>query len=211
MTRRFDPTPIPEAVLDRVLSALAHLPSAGFAQGIDALVLTTPAARDRFWAAAADPAWRARATTASGVAGRSGGAGASGAGAGVAGILAAPVVVVPVGDPDAYVTRYAEADKAASDLAGRPPGEWPVPYWLVDGAFAVLTLLLAAEAEGLGGLFFRLHAPADEVLAALGAPGGRTCIGAVALGRRASAEAPSGSPRRRPRRGLDEVVHREGW
>lgn len=192
MTRRFDPAPIDEAVLGRVLGALARLPSAGFAQGVDAVVLTTAEARGRFWEVASEPGWRARDPRA-------------------AGLLAAPVVVVPVGDPAAYTARYGEADKAASGLAGCPPDAWEVPYWLVDTSFAVLALLLAAEAEGLGALFFRLHGPPPAVLAALGVPAGRESVGALALGRRHAADRPSGSPGRRRRRGIDELVHREGW
>lgn len=191
MTRWFDPAPLDEASLARVLAVLGRLPSAGFAQGVDAVVCTTASSRARFWSAATAPSWRARPAA--------------------AGVLAAPVVVVPVGDPAAYVSRYAEPDKATSDLASRPAEAWPVPYWLVDAAFAVHSLLLAAAAEGLGALFFRLHAPATEVLAALGVPTGRTCIGALALGRRAEADQPSGSPQRRARRPVDEIVHREQW
>lgn len=192
MTRRFDPSPVEEHLLARVLGVLGHLPSAGFAQGVDALVLTTSSARDRFWSAATEASWR------------SGGRGA-------AGILAAPVVVVPVGDPAAYVARYGAPDKARSGLSNEPAEKWPVPYWLVDASFAVLALLLAAEAEGLGALFFRLHRPEDEVLAALGVPPGRTCVGALALGRRAADDRPSGSPGRRRRRPVAEIVHRETW
>lgn len=192
MTRRFDPAPVDEATLARVLGALGHLPSAGFAQGVDALVLTTAEARRRFWEAASEPAWRATAPQAPG-------------------LLAAPVVVVPVGDPGAYLARYGEPDKAASGLAGRPAAGWEVPYWLVDTSFAVLALLLAAEAEGLGALFFRLHGPTRDVLGTFGVPPGREAVGALALGRRHVADAPSGSPRRRRRRPLDELVHRDAW
>ena len=192
MTRRFDPRPVDETTLGRVLRALAHLPSAGFAQGVEALVLTSVEARGRFWGAASSAAWREGSTQA-------------------AGLLAAPVVVVPVGDPAAYVARYGEADKAGSGLAGVPPAGWDVPYWLVDTSFAVHALLLSAEAEGLGALFFRLHGPGDAVLGALGVPPGREAVGALALGYRAADERPSGSPRRRGRRALDALVHRDGW
>jgi nitroreductase len=191
MTRRFEPDPLPTATLERVLASLSRLPSAGFSQGVDAVVLTTPRARERFWQAASEPSWRASDAA--------------------AGLLAAPVIVVPVADPDAYLARYAEADKAGSGLSGRPASAWEVPYWLVDASFAVLALLLAAESEGLGGLFFRLHRPKEEVLAALGVPRQHEVVGAVALGRRQSTDRPSGSPTRRKRRRLDEIIHREGW
>lgn len=192
MTRRFDPRPVEEGRLTRVLEGLAHLPSAGFAQGVDTIVLTGHVARERFWAAASEADWRERSPQA-------------------AGLVAAPVIAVPVADPTAYAARYGEPDKAASGLAGRPVGEWDVPYWLVDASFAVLALLLGAEAEGLGALFFRLHRPAATVLGALGAPPGRLGIGAVALGHRAADDRPSGSPVRRRRRLPEELVHRDAW
>ena len=53
----------------------------------------------------------------------------------------------------AYVARYGEPDKAASGL-GRGADAWPVPFWLVDTAFATMTLLLAATDAGLGALFY---------------------------------------------------------
>ena len=63
------------------------------------------------------------------------------------GLLDAPVIALPLADPEAYVRRYGEPDKAASGL-GRSAEAWPVPYWTVDTAFAVMTLLLAAEERG---------------------------------------------------------------
>lgn len=192
MTRRFDPAPLDETILARVVGVLGHLPSAGFAQGVEALVLTAPAARRAFWEVASEASWRTGSPQAPG-------------------ILAAPAVVLPVADPQAYLARYAEADKAGSGLAGMPAGAWEVPYWLVDASFAAFALLLAAEAEGLGALVFRLHAPLADVLAALGVPPGWCAVGAVALGRRAVDDRPSGSPRRRRRRPTAELVHRDRW
>lgn len=192
MTRRFSPETLPPQLLDRLLDAARRAPSAGFAQGLDLLVLTSSAARERFWALASEASWRERSAEA-------------------AGLLAAPAIVLPLADPGAYLARYGEPDKAGSGLAGLPPAAWPQPYWLVDAAFATHALLLAAEAEGLGALFFRLHGEEPEVLEGLGVPPGRRAIGALALGRRAPGEAPSGSGGRRSRRPLAETVHREGW
>lgn len=191
MTRRFSEEPVEEEVVSRLCEVALAAPSAGFAQGVDLLVLCSAPARSRFWQLATDEAWR-----------RSGGL--------AAGLLAAPVVVVPVADPEAYVARYAAADKAASGLAGLPAARWDVPYWLVDESFVVMQLLLAAEDAGLGALLFRLHAPAEDVLAGLGAPPGLVTVGAVALGRRAGG-GPPGSPSRRERRPARDRVHRDGW
>lgn len=189
MTRRFEATPLRPETLGRLLDAARRVPSAGFTQAVEVVVLTQHAARQRFWAAVADPGW---------VEEREG-----------AGIVSAPVVVVPVVSPAAYRDRYQERDKTTSSLAGAEG--WGIPYWLVDASFCVLALLLAAENEHLGALFFHLQGREAAALAALGVPPAYQTIGAVALGTRAPDEQPSGSPTRRARRGLDELVHREGW
>ena len=52
------------------------------------------------------------------------------------------------------MTRYAAEDKSSSGF-GADVEAWPVPYWwATDGGAAVMALLLAAEDEGLGALFF---------------------------------------------------------
>jgi nitroreductase len=91
-----------------------------------------------------------------------------------------------------------------------------MPYWLVDASFTVMLLLLAATDEGLGALFFRLHRDPGPLLSALGVPEGRQVIGAVALGYETSPGSPEatrspGSPARRVRRPIGEVVHRGRW
>lgn len=192
MTRRFGPRPLEPARLELLLELARRVPSAGFTQAVELLVLTEPAARERFWELASEASWRAASPQA-------------------AGLMAAPVVVVPVVDPSAYRARYAEADKASSRLAGPGTGEWSVPYWLVDGAFSVLALLLAAEDGGLGALFSALHAGEQAVLSGLGVPSGRRSVGAVLIGERDPADRPSGSPLRRPRRPIVELVHKERW
>jgi len=191
MTRNFCGSSVDASLVDQVLAAALRAPSAGFAQGVDLVVLQGPERRARFWELASDPRWRS-------------------SGGRAAGLMAAPVLVLPVAEPAAYAARYADADKSASGLAGLEPETWPVPYWLVDTAFAVMLLLLAAEGAGLGSLFFRLHGDPDAVLAGLGVPPGRCAIGAVALGHPAAPD-PRTSPSRRARRTLDDVVHRERW
>jgi nitroreductase len=191
MTRRFSADPIPEALLDELLRAGTRAPSAGFTQGIDLVVLTSYAARSRFWQVSSDPSWRDREKSA-------------------AGLLAAPAIVVPVADPEAYAERYRDDDKATSVLFSRDQNAWPVPYWLVDASYASMLVLLAATAKGLGALFFQLHAEEASVAGALGIPGERRLIGAIALGYPLGEES-GGSPSRRARRPFADVVHREAW
>jgi len=191
MTRQFSTDPLPTALLDEVLQTGTRAPSAGFTQGIDLVVLTSDEARTRFWQVASDESWRGRDQSA-------------------AGLVAAPAIVVPVADSSAYADRYRDTDKTTSVLFARDVASWPVPYWLVDAAYASMLILLAATAKGLGALFFQLHAAESTVCNALGIPEERRLIGAIALGYPIGDE-PPGSPSRRARRPFADVVHREGW
>jgi nitroreductase len=124
------------------------------------------------------------------------------------GLLDAPVLVVVLCSPDVYVTRYAEADKAGTGL-GEDVAAWPVPYWFVDAGMAVEHLLLGATEAGLGACLFGLFEHEPAVLRSLGVPAGWRSIGTVALGH--PADDRPGTSAGRPRRPLDEVVHRGRW
>jgi nitroreductase len=52
---------------------------------------------------------------------------------------------------------------------------------------------------------------AEALLRDLGVPADRRLVGAVALGYPAADDRPGGSATTRPRRPLDEVVHRGRW
>ena len=52
----------------------------------------------------------------------------------------------PSPTPTPTLARYREPDKARAD--GRSEVEWVVPYWFVDAAFSVMTLLLGATERG---------------------------------------------------------------
>ena len=101
MTRDYSDKPVPPEVLERVLDVSLHGPSAGFSQGVDLLVLEGAAQTGQFFEMTSDPEFLA----------------APGA---LGGLLRAPVIVLPIVDPGAYVARYAEPDKAHSSLARRP-------------------------------------------------------------------------------------------
>lgn len=192
MVRAFDPDrPVAPSVVDELVAVACTAPSAGNTQGWHFVVLEGPGQCARFWDASL-PADR-RATF------------------GWPGLLDAPVLICPVADPDAYVSRYAEADKATTGL-GAGVDAWAVPYWLTDTAFATMQLLLAATERGLDTCFFGLFGRQQAVVDALGIPGSMAPLGMVALGHRAPGG--PGRPGRsagRRRRGVDEVVHRGGW
>ncbi len=192
MVRSFDGQPVATEVLDRVLDAARRGPSAGFSQGLDLLVLVGREETQRYWELAfPDPATRT--------------------GFRWPGLFAAPVLIIPLVSAQAYLERYREADKernATRSARGELDG-WPVPYWWVDGGMAVMSALLAAVDEGLGALFFALEHP-DAVFPAFGVPEDRRAVGTIALGHPAPADE-TGRSSARPRRPLDDVVHRGHW
>ena len=186
MVRRFDPdVPVSRDVVRDLVSLAVRAPSAGFSQGWDFVALLDEGDRAAFWAATDQ--------------GRP-------ADAWLRGVSAAPALVLCLSDADAYLDRYAEADKGWTD---RSPDRWPIPYWDTDTAMAAMILLLGAEEAGLGALFFGVPGDRhDAVREAHGIPAGRRIVGVVALGAPArQASRAGGSPRTRSRRPLDELLH----
>jgi nitroreductase len=190
MVRRFGPEPVAPEVVDRLLEHAVRAPSAGFTQGWSFLVLDTAVDRERFWAA----------TTPS--------ASARDMSAWLDGMRTAPVLVVVLASKAAYLGRYAEPDKGWTD---QEEARWPVPYWHVDAGMAALLMLQTAVDEGLGACFFGIGAGERPAFAAeFGVPDEWEPTGVVAVGHPASGGA-AGSPSRRRRRALDDVVHRGSW
>jgi nitroreductase len=192
MVRSYQPDrPVPRELILHLLDLATRAPSAGFTQGWDFVVLTTPQQRALFWAATTDPhadpdPW-------------------------LQGMRTAPALILCLSDPTRYLDRYAEPDKGWED---RDENRWPVPYWDVDTGMAALVLLLGAVDAGLGACFFGVP-PEDQaaVLDSFGAPPDRRIVGVVSLGYPApDRRSPS---LRRGRRPLPDVVHDgrfgQGW
>jgi nitroreductase len=188
MVRAYTDEPVDRAVVDGLIDLARRAPAAGNSQGMAYLVLAGAAETAAYWDVALPPERRASFRW--------------------PGLVAAPVLVVVLVRPDAWVERYAEPDKAATRL-GRGAGEWAVPYWWVDAGMAVEHLLLGAVDAGLGGCFFGLFEHEAPVLASLAVPEGWRAVGTVALGHPAPDEPGRSAPRARP--SLDEVVHRGRW
>lgn len=227
MVRRFTGEPVPAQAVERMLRNAVRAPNAGFTQGWAFVVLDTPDDVARFWSATSP-----RPRTAQGdAAARDGAADAVAGGAResrwLAGMRTAPVVVVVLTSREAYLRRYAEDDKAraAAQAGGEGQAPWDVPYWHVDAGMASLLMLQTAVDEGLGACFFGVPpGQVDALRAELGIPADLLVTGVVAVGHaadpgpsegaggRGGAGASSGgSPARRPRRPLEDVVHRGGW
>jgi nitroreductase len=190
MVRAYADRPVDPAAVDRLLENAVRAPSAGFTQGWAFLRLDSPADVERFWATAtptdADPSSRW-----------------------LSGMRTAPVVIVPLSSKAAYLDRYAEPDKGWTD---REEHRWPVPYWHIDAGMASLLVLQTAVDLGLGACFFGI--PREQVpgfRAEFGVPGSHVPIGAVTVGHPDAGAGAPGSPARRTRRPLEDVVHRGGW
>lgn len=186
MIRTFAHVPVDRTVLDRILTQGHRAPSAGYTQGYAFLVLEGPEETKRFWdvVSEGDRDWPHD------------------------GIRRAPVIVVVLGSKKAYLDRYAEPDKGWTD---RDESRWAAPYWYIDAAFAAMLMLLSAVDEGLGALFFGLYPPTIAAFKEeFGVPEEWDPIGAVALGHPAPDPVRS-SAATRPRKALDEVVHRGTW
>ena len=113
MVRNYDPDrAVDPAARDRILRNAMRGPSAGFSQGFEFLVCETPESRERFWATT----WPEEVDEAL---------------PHLPGMRRAPLLVVALSNKDAYLDRYAEADKGWID---RDESRWPVPYWDIDTA-----------------------------------------------------------------------------
>jgi nitroreductase len=192
MTRAFTDEPVDAADLDDIVELASRAPSAGKTQGWH-LVVLEGAETARFWDITLPPARRE--------------------GFRWANLLAAPVIALPLADADAYTERYSEADKTRTGL-GSGAEAWPVPYWTVDTSMSVMTMLLAAEARGLGALFFGVFRGERELRRALGIPSRLELLGAIALGHPLEDDIGSSARSRsasRRRRRPDEIIHRGRW
>ena len=205
MVRRFDPDrPVPAEVVRDLVELAQRAPSAGFTQGWDVLALTGED-RAAFWAATReeDGGEDSGGADSGGADSGDGGGPAGAADPWLQGVSAAPVLLLWLANPTAYLDRYAEPDKGWTDRSLR---RWPVPYWDTDTAMAAMVALLGAVDAGLGALFFGVPAQRhDAVRAAYGIPPDRRLVGVTALGHEARrVRSPS---LRRGRRPLEEVLH----
>ena len=187
MVRTFQDRTVDPEVVRRILAHGHRAPSAGFTQGYAFLLLEGPEETARFWdvVGGEDPEWPHE------------------------GLGTAPVVIVPFASKKAYLDRYAEPDKGWVD---RDESRWPAPFWYIDAAFASMLMLLSAVDEGLSALFFGLYPPTISALrSAYGVPEQWDPIGAIALGPPPAVDPVRSSAHTRPRKSMDEVVHRGRW
>jgi nitroreductase len=188
MVRSFATDAVDPGLIDTMLEAALRAPSAGNTAGTAWVVLSGSAETAVYWEATTDATWRATSPRAEG-------------------LRRAQVILLAYASAEAYVSRYAEPDKADPQL-GSTEVAWPVPYWTGDAAFGVMTVLLAAVEAGLGACILG-NFRGEEVLAqALGVPASWRLFCAVPVGypdgndhRSPSLSRPIPTPRERVHRG----------
>jgi nitroreductase len=154
MVRRYTGEPVDPGSLDRIVAAGLSGPSAGWAQGISAVVVADPARIAEVAAACGEERYIARGFD----------PWLSTAGAHIALCV----------EPEVYRTRYSEPDKVPAVLDA-------IPWWLVDGGAALMAILLAVVDEGLAAGFHGAHG-AGPVADLLGIPGDVELLGIVTIG-----------------------------
>lgn len=188
MVRQFDQRPLERELLDRILESARHAPSAGFSQGFDFVVLDQPDTVARFWKTTDHPDFPNPPDF----------------------LATAPtVIVLPLANKAAYLERYSRPDKQAFGLMDE--SLWPVPYWQLDTAMAVMLILLAATDLGVGAVYFGIFYAEEEALRELGVPEGHKPIGAIGLGHPAPDKVVDLTRFKERRRKFDDMVHRNGW
>lgn len=190
MTRAFDPTPVDRDLLESLVDSATRSPSAGKAQGFD-LVVFEGADTARFWDVTLPPSERENFAWPR--------------------LLDAPVIALVCANPQAYLERYGEADKARTGL-GESTSNWPAPYWTIDASFATMTLMYAAHDAGLGSLFFAIVRGADEIRRECAIPEHVEILGALALGwPHADAGVRKGRSANRARRDPSSILRFRTW
>lgn len=189
MVRAFDARPLPGEVVQRILMNAQRGPSSGFSQGFDFLVFDGPDQTRLFWAAT--PMRE---------------------GPYLAQVRPAPLIIVPIANPEPYVKRYKERGLRENEA------DFPAPYWYTDTAFGAMLILLSAVDAGFGAFYFSVGLTSRDVPAfceALGIPDGHHPIGAIAIGY-PGPDDPSVSPEtkrrvREERRARDSMLHFGRW
>lgn len=185
MVRAFEPTPLDRAELDDLLDLARRAPSAGNTQATGFVVLDNPTATATYWDVTLPHPRRS--------------------GFRWPGLVAAPALVLVTVRPQAYLSRYAEADKARTGL-GQGEDAWPVPYWWVDAGAVAQNVLLLAVDRGWGACLFGPFDHEPALVRTLGLDPGTRLVATIALGHPLPDEA--GRSAHRPRPPRDQVIQR---
>jgi nitroreductase len=186
MVRNFQPKPVSQDKVDRILEFAQHAPSAGFSQGWAYVVVTEQGLKGKVGEVQGEADFYAGKRFHKFVS-------------------EAPVLIVACASEKMYHDRYREPDKLKEDGTEI---EWPVPYWYFDLGCACMLILLAAVDEGLAAAFTGVFR-ADELRKLLGIPEHVHPVGVISIGY--PAEDVKSPSLKRGRRPFTEVVHYEHW
>lgn len=121
----FQNRPIPESVRRKILENARHVPSAGFTQDFDLVVVRDTDTKRNLANAGREQEYSVYEGSVKGF------------------IENAPVVIVPCGNKTRFESKY-----------GRPAeNNSRIPWWLTDSAFSSIILILSAFQEGLAASF----------------------------------------------------------
>ena len=115
---------IPDKSLVRILEDARHVPSAGFTQDFEFIVVKDPMIRRELATAGHQPEYMSEGIAKSNF------------------ISMAPVIVVPCGNKKRFEAKYGRAEESAR-----------LPWWLIDAGFASFALILSAFEHGLAASF----------------------------------------------------------
>ena len=188
MSRSFSDQSVDTSVVTSCIELASRSPSAGKSQGWHVLVLEDEATQ-RYWDIAL-PVERRE-------------------GFAFPLLLRAPVIVVSMCDPTAYLERYSEPDKKSTGL-GVGLDQWPAPYWTIDASFATMTFLLALEDVKLGALFFA-HSNETGLRKEFNIPDHIEILGTIAIGHEVEGQKRLGRSAQRVRRSVESIIHPKNW
>lgn len=180
--------PIDDRTLMAVLEDATHVPSAGFTQDFDLVVVKDETTKRKLAQAAYEDEYVREGHALPGF------------------ISDAPVVVVPCGSKPRFETKYGKPAEKTSRL----------PWWLIDAGFASFSLILSAYEKRLAASF--VGAVDDEkVEKALGLPSDHSIVplAVIPMGhvdpKELVHEAGRRGEIRRRRRKLEDVIHWNHW
>ena len=120
----FESRAIPDKVLMGILDDARHVPSAGFTQDFEIIVVKDPMIRRELAAAGHQQEYMSEGLAKSDF------------------ISMAPVIVVPCGNKKRFEEKYGRAEENSR-----------LPWWLIDAGFASFALILSAFEHGLAASF----------------------------------------------------------
>ncbi len=183
----FESRAIPDKVLTTILEDARHVPSAGFTQDFEFIVVKDPMIRRELAIAGHQREYMSEGLAKSDF------------------ISTAPIIVVPCGNKKRFEEKYGRAEENAR-----------LPWWLIDAGFASLALILSAFEHELAASFLGVLDD-EKVRQILNIPmdGSIIPLALVPIGYKDPEEGVLWIQRSRKavrnRRGLADHVHWNGW